>query len=622
MENITLHAIENSTKKDNLPSRIFKALFCIGEPLHGFLLASGIILMILPVVYCLALSNLLFQGFVQRITYAMGFALVMLVYFLILTSHAIFNLFKPSIKNKAACAICSVACALLLPVTGYFILGWHFIRKRHFLSLALLSGAFILAILNFFHLLPYSCHSLDNSFMLSICIYGLAAAAILIATRCRPLHLTAIAAVPYIVAIAAMLILLLQYQGYKQHNKSLRKEISKILGFSLEQEDYQKRISSGMKPDQEPLASFLKEDSFKEPDMLKDVTTYDVIPSFEQEKLRQLSTELDEKYSGYERIILEFTAVTPQKVAHKHDWANESAASILLPELGKLRRATRFLALQMHAAPQNRELAMRNNASMIAIRDWALNDDILISFLVGIAIESTRLHALCSTLPYIKYTDAEWEQLLGKAPDWNISLANSYGCEASFYENVKDYCLKYAWKNARGLKKNSGDDILELPRFVPMNICTLLFEKDNSYALEGYKRLIEISLKTPHNYKELEQMTESSAKTAKKDMLILSAMLLPAVDKVIMKTDTINDLRRIANLARLVIEHDRKNGALPASLDLISDDCKDSISCNPFLFETKDIEVHGFKISAQYDKTRSFLGSPKNFILIPYKKEK
>ena len=365
MENITLHTMENNTNKDNLPSRIFKALFCIGEPLHGFLLAAGIVFMIFPVAYYLILSNLPFKDFVQRFAYALGFALVMLVYFLILTSHAIFNLFKPSIKSKAGCAICSVACALFISFTGYLILVWHFIKKRHFLSLALLSGAFILAILNTLHLLPYCCYSLDNSFMLSICSYGLAAASILIATKCKPLHLTAIAAVPYIIAIAAMLLLLLQYQSNKQNNQSLRKEISGILGFSLEQEAYQKRVSSGMNPDQEPLASFLKANSLKEPAMLNDVKTYDEISSFEQEKLRQLSDELNEKNPGYEKIILEFTAVTPQKVAHKHDWQNESAASILLPELSKLRNAARFLALQMHAAPQNKELAMRNNASMI-----------------------------------------------------------------------------------------------------------------------------------------------------------------------------------------------------------------------------------------------------------------
>ena len=622
MENITLHAMENSTKKDNLPSRIFKALFCIGEPLHGFLLAAGIVFMIFPVAYYLILSNLPFKDFVQRFACALGFALVMLVYFLILTSHAIFNLFKPSIKSKACCAIYSVSCALFISFTGYLILVWHFIRKRHFLSLALLSGAFILAILNTLHLLPYCCYSLDNSFMLGICIYGLAAASILIATKCRPLHLTAIAAVPYIIAIAAMLLLLLQYQSNKQHNQMLRNEISGILGFSIKQEDFQKRISSGMKPDQEPLASFLKMASFETPAMLNDVKTFDVIPSFEQEKLRQLSSELNEKHSEYEKIILEFTAITPQKVAHKHDWANESAASILLPELGQFRRAARFLALQMHANPQNKELAMRNNASVIAIRDWALNDDMLICCLVGVAIESIRLHALCSTLPYIKYTDAEWEQLLGKAPDWDRILANSYGCEASFYENIKDYCLKYVWKNAKGFRNKFGaDNILELPRFVPMNICTLLFEKDYSHALENFKRLIELSIGTPHNYKELEQMDESFTKTARKDMLILSAMLLPAVENCIRKIDSIKDLRQIANLARQVIEYDKKNGALPASLDLISKDCKDSISCNPFLFETKGIEVQGFKISAQYNKTRSFPGSSKYFILIPYKKE-
>lgn len=47
--------------------------------------------------------------------------------------------------------------------------------------------------------------------------------------------------------------------------------------------------------------------------------------------------------------------------------------------------------------------------------------------------------------------------------------------------------------------------------------------------------------------------------------------------------------RHIANLARQVIAYDRQHGALPASLDLVSNDFKDSIDHNPFLFETKDL---------------------------------
>ena len=187
-----------------------------------------------------------------------------------------------------------------------------------------------------------------------------------------------------------MALLLLQFHQNQRDNQILRQQISKALGFSVEQKDFQKYTESGMQPEEEPLASFLKAESFKKPEMLNDISSFDLIPTLEQEKINQLVLELNEKAPGYEETIFAFTAAQPRKIAHKIDWENESAYSLLLPELEKLSAAARFLVLQIYVAPQDRERVIRNNTALTALRDWALKGENLISMLVGFIVRTSK----------------------------------------------------------------------------------------------------------------------------------------------------------------------------------------------------------------------------------------
>ncbi|MBP5639574.1 MAG: hypothetical protein J6X55_08850 [Victivallales bacterium] len=561
--------------------------------------------MFFPVAFFLLLNDFQEQEFIDKLIQTTAFAVIMILYVWTLGSVASFHLLKPTIKSNVYCTICSIVYGVAFPVTIFFILGWYFIIKRLYLSMLFLCVAFIMALLQLSRWLPAKWYyGLEYGFLLNVIIYFFIAMAIVVATKAKPIRRTAVAIVPALIGIVSIVLLLIQYHQNQFINQALRQQISRKLGSSVLQEDFQKNMERGVDYNEEPLASFMKA-TFQNPDAAQDISQYEMILTFDKEKKDLLTSELNEKNSEYEKAVLAFTSSKPQKIAHKHDWANESACSILLPELSKLQGAGKFLMMQILVSPQNKEIVTRNNASMTSIRDWALNGDTLISMMVGIAIESRRIKALCCTLPYIEYTEAEWEQLLGIAPDWNRLIANVYGYELGFYENVKNYCLKYA-ENSFAKKILQFDTLPYLPK----NICALWFEIDNGCALRYFKRSIELSLETIHDYNEINKTTDSMVQNANRRFLVLSAMLLPAISKSVEKIDSMKDLRRMASLARMIVEYKKKNGTFPESLEKLSDDCRDSLYRDPFLFETQNINAKGFKISTHY--------SLKNYILVPF----
>ena len=579
------------------------------------LLSCGIALMILPVAYCLLLTiPLPIISFTKRAACTFESVIFLLSCCWALNAAAIFLLARATIRSRLLSAIGSIVAALVFPLSSYLALGWYFVRQRLHLALGFLGCSFVMLLLYVFRCLPLCCYSLDYSFLMQLAIYAFMAAAILLAIKEEmPVWQKAVLLAPAMAGIAAMMLLLLQFQRNKESNQILRQEISQMLGTSIMQEDYQKYVESGLEYDKEPLASFMTA-TMKYSERLQNIKD-ELIPNLEQDEKNLLIAELHKVNPGYEKVILTFTDAEPQKIAHKHNWTEESAASILLPELSKLRAATRFLALQIYVSPRNKEIVARNNSAMMVLRDWALHGDTTISVLVGIAIEASRIKALCSTLPNIEYTDDEWKQFLAKEPDWNHLAARVYGHELGFYENIKNFVLKYAIVPQKSYEIKALLDVDVKPRLVPLNFITLLFEIDNKFALHYFKREIMLALEEQHNYAEMEKQEDSISNVAHQHGCLLSAMLLPAISSATKKIDSIKDLRRMAILAHKVMEYKRQNGILPESLELISNDLLDSIDHNPFCLKTRDIEMPGFKISAKYNDSPHHLAL-KNYIMV------
>ncbi len=566
----------------NIPASILKAIFCVGQPSHGFLLAYGILLLLCPQIFFFAFVNLSTDGgFILKMAQSTFVTAIFVVYPIVLIAVAIFHLLRPSVKSLFACLATTVVSAIFFPVTSLVTLAGDYLKKRLHLSLVFLAAAFAIGALSFCSFLPFGWYVACYGYLPIVVPYLLLAVAVMTATKGKPLPYTIGAFVPVVLTIAFMVAFHLQFLSNKAANKSLRNQISKIVGFDISKEGFRKIAESGIGFSKEPLASFMKIEPIEshEFEMIDTGAVHGLDPA----RHDKLASEFASANRDYEKALLAFTDSKPQKIAHTLDWENEPIASMRLPELSKLRDAASFLMKQIALEPTNRELLIRNNEAMVALRDCALHGDLIISVLVGNAIESFRISALCSTLPYLSFTDEEWDQLLGDEQDGFQLVANAIAMEATGFEDIKDYTLTDLTSNS---EKN---DLLAWeikPRFIPKNLIAYLFEFDYGYALGCFKRQIEFLLEDTCDFNKIDKDAEDSEAMARARGYVLTAMLMPAYAKSANTIVRMQDKRRMANLARQVFAYRAKNGAFPESLDAITDDCLDSINHYPFRLET------------------------------------
>ena len=363
-------AIENS-RHHNLPKAILANLFFTEEPYAGLLTAVSILFVLTQVCLWLLLFPVQ-SSIVSRLWIALGTAFWMVLYALSLMVVAFRNLLqKTCVKFFGA-----FGCSLLFLPFGVLALLIHAWRRRRWPSAVLLAVSLLLFLIE----VAASCGYFGGiAINYNYLIYS-KLVIILLAILLLPLRPTtrmAWALIP--LALFAWVTWRLHVEDHRLNTQiaQQREAIAELVGLPMEQSDYRARVEAGFSLKDEPLKSLITHAKKLNEEPIKDLwpdTPADELASRYQNFLRD-NAEFVQALDAW----LELPA---QHIAHV--WSDESAYSILLPELSALRTAARFLALKIQANSDSPEMIRQCNHSLELLRDETLSGDTLISALVGI----------------------------------------------------------------------------------------------------------------------------------------------------------------------------------------------------------------------------------------------
>ncbi len=369
-----------------------------------------------------------------------------------------------------------------------------------------------------------------------------------------------------------------------------RAELSKIVGQSIEVKDYWARDAGGLSVKDEPLAAMIE----RQPPRGDGAAT----GTANVEEARGALAEYRQKYPEFIAALTTFLKLPVRHVTHVRP-KDDMLASMALPELNVFRDGARYLALSIKADPENRENLLRCNAGMERLRDWSLAGNTLISQLVAMAVEQTRLNALSVPLAAGSIDADDWRRLLGDPPDWRTALARSIGDEATMYES----CYNFILFNPAGLLPGGGNAAIAFARSYIPSFLHIQFQRDYLFALNEFRKLALI--RNPDNLPaaELAALMKCDEKKIKRNFFILSGMLLPALGQLAIKQGEIEDFRRLAEIAGGVMVYRKAHdGKLPATLDFLPEKPLDSLTRQPIRYESgklqmkDDSKCYGFRL--------------------------
>ena len=149
--------------------------------------------------------------------------------------------------------------------------------------------------------------------------------------------------------------------------------------------------------------------------------------SYRQAGVQEQFAKLYDNPDELREAIIALSSVPPRPVARAME-LNE-LPTINVPKA--LSEAGHFLMLEMMAKAQQSDLVKQDNAAVIHLRNWCLQQESSpFAKLHGHSLEAERLNALARTLAQHRYTEAEWLELLGNEPDWRYFAACAYKMEA------------------------------------------------------------------------------------------------------------------------------------------------------------------------------------------------
>ena len=148
--------------------------------------------------------------------------------------------------------------------------------------------------------------------------------------------------------------------------------------------------------------------------------------SYQQASVQEQFAKLYDNPEELRDAIIALSAVPPRPVARPAE-LNE-LPTINVPKA--LFEAGHFLTYEMMAKAQQSDLVKQDNAVVISLRDWCLQQESSpFAKLHGHSLETERLNALARTLAQHRYTEKEWLELLGNEPDWRYFAACAYKME-------------------------------------------------------------------------------------------------------------------------------------------------------------------------------------------------
>ena len=364
---------------------------------------------------------------------------------------------------------------------------------------------------------------------------------------------------------------------------SIQSRLSETLKCPVSTESFKSKMTEGITFEQEPLKSLMV------------VGKIDV-PSFRFEKssvkIRKAYDDICKEHAEAISALRNAVKMSPQSISHP--W-NDEPYSIELPELKACRQAAQFLALEIMANPGRKDIIAKDNDAMMNLRDWMLKNPMLISYFVGMAIEAIRLNAICFSLEQTEYDAAEWSRLLGDTIRWDYGLACAFVEEALAHDCASDYAFSQGFSAGGSIGLEKVGKIKSLSYCYHFGVLTLLsnlFDEDKLLCWKYMERNVEIIFTEGVVEKEMAQNNQWLEHEIKTKGALLVAMVMPALDRALVKSRRINDQRTMTDLARkVIVARRRQDGKLLDSLEELGELPRDAVNGLPFVYEHGEIQL-------------------------------
>ena len=184
--------------------------------------------------------------------------------------------------------------------------------------------------------------------------------------------------------------------------------LARLIRRPLKTDYYWERNDKGYPLDTEPVKSFVA----NAPEI-----NFASAPKSAVAELERLKKE----HPQFIASMNEFLNIPVSHIAHAKP-KDGLLTSVLSPELNAFRRAGDILLMKIYAAPENKAAVSAANRDLIKLRDWTIDGNFLISYLVAISLERPRLEALGALLSTGKYTREEFAELVASPVEWNQYL--------------------------------------------------------------------------------------------------------------------------------------------------------------------------------------------------------
>ena len=311
--------------------------------------------------------------------------------------------------------------------------------------------------------------------------------------------------------------------------------------------------------------------------------------SYQQAGVQEQFAKLYNNHEELRDAIFALSAIPPRPVARAAE-LNELPATNVPKALFE---AGHFLTYEMMAKAQQSDLVKQDNAAVISLRDWCLQQESSpFAKLHGHSLETERLNALARTLAQHRYTEKEWLELLGNEPDWHYFAACAYKMEAdgkpTMHGLYNDAFAAFETGARRFFIRWIGNSFY-CGITLWMSGISSIAKRLSIYPTACEQRCLAqfISLSLNEN----STMDDARKLDASHDMYQSPLFLKPGKLYYSMHY-SIQDARRMAILAWKIMEYSHEHqGVLPENLAQIGESPVSALNNLPFVYEHGDIKI-------------------------------
>ena len=567
-----------------------KALTFRDDPYPGLLFATS--LGILPVnAFSLLCYSHVFSVMNLAATAMVVFGILwfwfVFTYALNIRANAIDAFIKPLNLGKWG----KKACRLLLFLSDGLLLTFLSYRKRRYTALffsvcVLIAsiGALLLYLKSFAWLLPYYG---PIGHALFVCKCG-----VLLSLYGEYTRKGMVKLIPFAIALVICIALYVRDVNIKREQNQIKARIASLVDYPNSTDSLEKLLASGVSPEEKPLKSLAE---------YEERIAQEEYPSFvaERQEVQKAYGDFLAMHADFISAVREIAADPPERIAHS--WQGP-VFGVELPELKFSGKATRFLALEMRANPDDRDIIASRNREMMALRDWLLRTPLLMSTYAASSVDWIRLEALALTLAHNDYSLDEWEELLGPSLDWKTHFARSIATEGLALNDIDKSLFSDALAQFP-----LGDKIaIPLINYGGIEYFALAIQQDSSVLTDWRftERLIDFTLANQHSFAEMQEWDEENTRILEHGSSIIKNMFWPSLFDSAIHHNAILDDRQMAMLAFQVMDYRRShNGTLPESLDALEGAITTSSDGRPFEYEHGILEHKN-----NYESTQTFQG--------------